>query len=419
MNMESKNLSELSLYRQEAIDARRSRVDNAIILKRPSHLTAYTVGIFSMLAAVGIWTGMNEMRQTISIAGEAVSSGDRAKIVNARPGIIASLSVREGERVVRGSPLLRIAYEQDDANNPASIAHRLSLIDKQIADLHLQKTVSETEAGKHQSSLEDAANLAETEVSLVAQQASLQEDIVTSTASSFNAVETLAKKGYASRLTLEQRKQAWLAASSQLAQLKQQLASARGKLTVLVDNRRAEKVANESRASAMTAQISDLTLRKLDLISSQGTLVTSPIAGRVTALQAYNGKQADGRSPLMMIVPTNPQTRVRLYVPANAASSVVPGQMVRLEVDGQKTSSSRYFDGKIIETSGSTLRPDEIETSLALKQPSFLVDVELINQPALTKGEAIRPGTLVVGRIVVRARPYLRSLMGRLLGAEN
>ncbi|MFN7400550.1 MAG: HlyD family efflux transporter periplasmic adaptor subunit [Sandaracinobacter sp.] len=177
-------------------------------------------------------------------------------------------------------------------------------------------------------------------------------------------------------------------------------------------------------AAAITqlkASMAQLEMASAQQAGEKGYQITAPIKGRVTAVQAASGRFADGRVPLLTIVPEGAIMRAELYAPSRAMGFVQPGQEVRVMYDAFPYQRFGSFAGRVEQVSRTVIAPGEADAPLQLTEPVYRIRVALPQQgvPAYGGVAPLQPGMTLKANIVLERRSFLQWLLDPIMAVRN
>jgi membrane fusion protein len=109
--------------------------------------------LLAALATALVFLATASYSRAESVAGAVVLDKGVASIVASRPGVVAALEVREGERVVSGDPLVSIRSEEDMARGATAPRRMIEALEQQDRRLAAQTSLVMSAAGAEQSRL--------------------------------------------------------------------------------------------------------------------------------------------------------------------------------------------------------------------------------------------------------------------------
>ena len=344
-----------------------------------------------------------------TVVGAIVLDKGVATIVPSRPGVVADLPAREGQRVQARALLARIRSEEDMAaggTGPRRVMEALQEQDRRLAN---QTSLMMNAAGAEQSRLAaDIVGIGR-ELTSLEQQIAAQRRLVEVAGNEFREVQGIARSGFISRRDLEIRESALLARRQQLAQLEQarsakaaDLAEARLAVGQTGSAAQAQAAGVQSSRAALAQQVAQADV-------ARGYAITSPIHGTVTAVTARVGHPAAQGQPLMVIMPAGATPRAELYVPTSAAGFLAVGQEVRLAVDAFPYQRFGTVRGRIVEISTVAIPRATAEGGAV---PIYLVTAELAEASVTAFGrkQPLLPGMTLSARIIAEKQSLFEWL---------
>lgn len=398
-----------SLFRREALANRANRLhgDVAIAVPMSWHVIGFT--LLAALAAAFIFFASAGYSRVETVDGTIALDPPVAEIVPSRPGRVAAVSVREGQKVKAGDPLARIRSDEETESGGMASQRVLGALDEQDRRLAAQAQLALAAAGEERSRLAAQMEGARREAASIETQIQAQRRLVQVAAAEYEEAQSVAAKGYISRRDLNQREAGVINRRQQLAQLEQTRIA---KLAEAAQAQRAMAGAESSarsQAEAAGSNRAQLAQRQVETEARQGYVVTAPIEGIVTAVTAAAGQPADSHEPLMMVMPTGATPRAELYVPTRAAGFLKVGQEVRIAVDAFPYQSFGTLDARIVEIASVPIPhagPD------GRPVPVYLVTAELARPwvEAFGRRQPLLPGMALTARIVTEKQNLLQWL---------
>ena len=372
--------------------------------------------LVGVIVALGLWVTLGTYTRSETARGILVTGDASAKIVAVRPGQVTQLLVSEGSFVRAGQRLAIVRTEQDDEGGDSAIGESLAAIEGQRALTDQQVVL----AGRRAAS--DRARLAATVDGLRRQrgdlggQIALQEEAVASARDMFERIEGLLASGFISRIEVERRRQAYIAARQELARLRQQVTS----LDTEANRAAAEmgRVAVDSGSEVVAARSSAglLVQQRARLRGERAYTLVAPVSGRVAALQTAVGRTVEPSVPLMEIVPEGSALRAQVYAPTRAIGFVRPGQEVRLLYDAFPYQRFGSFKGRIVSVSRAVIDPRQVTAPLGIEEPVYRIEVVPEAQGIGAGGQQLRlqPGMTLSANMILERRSFLDWLLAPL-----
>lgn len=409
----------VSLFRQEAIDHQRYKIWGEVAIALPNSyglVTSFTA--VSVLATVLFIASHNYARKEHAI-GFLVPTAGIARIMPPRSGTITAVHVSEGQHVERTAPLMTVTDaetsdrgEDIDEAKAARLREQRDQLSDQVG-LEQQKSLAE------QQRLQSQIGGASAELTALARQRTIQRERVEVARQQLAGAVELAGKGYVSKVEMRQRQDAYLAEQQSDSSLAKELAAKEAGLSQLRNQLQQLPLGTAQRISQLKASIAEIEVRLREIDGHRGYLVSAPISGRVSALQAWVGKLADPRTPALSIVPDGDLLEAELLVPARAIGFIAAGQTVHISYDAFPFQQFGFARGTVRTVSHTLLKPDEIAGPVILREPSYRVSVVLDRQTLRAYGAELplEPDLQLQADILFERRTLLAWILDPLLSA--
>lgn len=411
----------IGLFRPEIVDGQKTRLNGDVLISSSLASWAVTGLVVAFSLGAGVWAASASYARSELVPGIVTSVVPLAKVVAARPGLITELRVEEGQYVQAGQILAVLRVEQAGLTGAGTASASLASLEEQRGFTAQRLDLEQQRARAEQLRLSNQIDSLARQLADIDRQIDVQGELVTSTRTAVDQAEALIRQGFATRSDLERRRQAWL----QAVQGGRQLAQNRNALEGQLANARSERARLPVDSAAAIAQLKS-SIAQLDMAKAQqgaekGYQVAAPISGRVTAVQAAAGRFADGRVPLLTIVPEDAAMRAELFAPSRAMGFVVPGQEVRIMYDAFPYQRFGSFPGRVEQVSRTVIAPGEVEAPVKIDAPVYRVRVTLPQQgvPAYGGTAPLQPGMTLQANIVLERRSFLQWLLEPVMAVRN
>lgn len=407
------------LFRQEAIDHQRFRIWGEVALALPKSYALVTGFIALSVFAMALFVATHSYARKEHAAGFLVPIEGIARVSPPRDGTIIAVHVSEGQHVERGTPLLTVtdAETSDRGENiDDAKADRLRAQSDRLKDqIRLEREKTHAEEQRLQSQIHGAL----TEITALTRQQTIQHERVEIARRQLVGAVELANKGYLSQVEMRRRQDAHLAEIQSESSLERELA---GKQTELSQQQNALQqlpIATAQRVAQLEASIAELEVHLKEIEGRRGYLLSAPIAGRVSSLQAWVGKLAEPKMPALSIVPDGDILEAELLVPARAIGFIAAGQTVYISYDTFPFQQFGFARGNVHTVSRTLLKPDEFVGPMLLREPSYRVGVALERQTMRAYGAELplEPDLQLQADIEFERRSLLAWILDPLLSA--
>ncbi|WP_050453154.1 HlyD family secretion protein [Candidatus Burkholderia verschuerenii] len=392
-----------------------------ILLTRSLSLWAITALLVAITSTLALWAALGSYARIETVPGALIPDGVLSKVYSDKPGRVVWLGVREGDVVRRGQPLATVQVEQNLANGHSPNDERLASVAEQArltkSELRYEGDRTATERARLERLLDELGQ----ERGVLDAQLVLQKQAVASTRSSFDAITPLVEKGFETKSDYERRRQEWLTTATQLQTLIQQISQLVQRRSQAESELAKLPVEHASKVADLHNSLSELDQRRIDIEGAKSFLITAPVAGRVTAVQAMPGRSSDGRLPMLSIVLEGARMQAILFAPSRAIGMARPGQEVRLMYDAFPYQRFGSSTGRILAISHSVLAPDEVDAPVRLQEPVYEMRVAIEKQSVEAFGQALplQPGMTLNADVVLDKRSFLDWVLEPLRAVRN
>lgn len=410
-----------ALFREEVLGNQADRLHGEIILSQSVSSRIIAAVLVTSIAGIAAWLSLGSYARIETARGILITTSGSAKVYALRPGIVSELRAQEGRTVKAGETLAVIKSDQ-----PSGEGERYT--DEGVDSLGAQEELASARIGiAGERTAGEAGRVAATVDGLIAQRAStgrqldLQRQVVTSTRTTFEQLQTLVDKGFVSKIEIERRRQAWIAAQQQEGQLLQQLGQVETELRRSQADLARANVEQKTTVADARSALQTLRQQKSRLQSEAAYRIEAPASGRVTALQTGLGRTVGGQVPLMTIIPDGGTLKADIYAPSRAIGFVRVGQEVKLLYDAFPYQRFGSFTGHIASVSRVVLSPAELDAPLKIEEPVYRVTVSLDRQSVAAFGENItlQPGMTLTANIVLDRQSFWDWLMNPIRAVRN
>lgn len=313
---------------------------------------------------------------TIEESAEFVANLQSRRSVTLRPriqGQVSQIFVRAGDRVKKGTPILKVDAKQQQA----SVDSRIAAYESTQADL-------ETAQAEVKSAQAEAKNATATLKALQARRVSEQSDLKLNQRE-YERFSRLYQEGATSLQILEQRRNSLEAAKAKLAQTDADIAAQEAMITraeAAIAKAKATIVKNQRLVNQAQANV------KEQAAQLQFYTIAAPFAGIVGDIPVKVGDFVD-TSTQLTTVSENGLLEVNISVPAEQVAQLRLGSLVELvDGSGRKVGTSRVF----------FIAPNTVNQT-----QSVLVKALLDNSQA-----RVRTDQFVRARVILDRRPGVR-----------
>ena len=406
------------LFRQEAIDAQREKYLGEATIARPVPFWVFTVlaaGSALLLIAVALW-GQYQRRERAE--GYLALDEGAARVLISDAGRVTDLLIKEGDEIVAGAPMARIALERTMSVSGASTSQavtkemeaRREILEReqvQLRDLGVQQV--------EQSRLRQRDLAAELEQ--LDREMKLVETRARSAKEQADKYKSLAGEKFVSDVAAKQKQDEVTDQEIKLQALRRQRTQVERDLGAAKLDVPSIQLKNRAQIDQVSRQISELQEGLANVEARRETTIRAPVTGVVTNIAVTRGQSVAQDSTLATVLPGGSGLHVELLVPTRAIGFVQKGQEVILRYEAFPHERFGQYRGTIKDIGRSVWSAGDKVGPLSAREPVYRVDVQLDRQSVAALGQefALRPGMLVNADLLLEKRTLLEWIFEPVL----
>jgi membrane fusion protein len=404
------------LFRLEAIEHHRGGICGDITLPVPVPLAVTTLFLAICLAVLAGFLAAGSYMRKEHVAGFLAPQRGVVRILPKRPGTILAVHVHEGDLVRAGDRLLTVGAAHANALGQDVDEEVLENLQRQSASLRDQERVEQQRTARQRTAADDGLRTLQQTIAALQGEHALQQQRLSIALRDLQASSGLLARAEMSPLESRRREDAFLAQRQAESAMARAIIDKQADLARLRSEAADILPASAQRLAVLHGAQAEIAARIAELEGQHATLIAAPVGGRISALQAWIGQDADPAMPLMSIVPEGDDMQAQLLVPARAVGFVRPGQTVRLSFDTYPYQQYGFVEGRVSSISRTSLKPAELVGPLDSQAPAFRVTVTLARQTIRIAGEEIplQPDTRLQADICLARRNLLAWLLDPL-----
>lgn len=406
------------MFRNEVFASRNDRLSGGVAIAVPISWQLIVLPLFVGLAAAVTFLSVASYSRVEAAAGAIMPDTGIAPAVATRAGIVAELTVKDGQFVAAGTPLATIRAEEYSAAAQAPGALVEAAIARQDASLAMQvgASLAVAEAQIAQLAAQQAGLTAEIDQLLLQKEA--QASLIATAEEDLNRATEIAPRGFISKRDLQLREETLLSRQQGIAQLDQALAAKRAALAENIRSSAVIAAQARSQSASVEASRALVAQQAAKALASRAYVLRAPVAGRVTAMTARVGQPVSPGGQLMAIVPEGSRLTAELAVPSAAIGFVKPGQEVRLALDAFPYQRFGTVRGRIRTVPASTVNTQASNGATISAYP-VVVDIESPQVSAYGRDEPLVAGMSLTARIITEKQSLMEWLFEPLLAVQR
>jgi membrane fusion protein len=396
-------------------------MDGELHISRSIPLSVIT-GILLLLTSItGSWIVLGRYKDTVTVQGQVTPTVLPSRIYAAKPGVVESLYVHDGDIVKAGDPIARIKIEQPLTSGESPNRARAVLVEKQARNALDQVALAKRRAAEKVLRINDLIRDLNNEIERVKEQLGAETAALTSMRSYLDRAAPLARDNLISKSAYDTKEETYFETEAQRHALEGQLSSLEERLHSAQHDLAEIKSEERGNVDTYTAAYDALQQHKFDYLSEEEYLVSAPIAGQITGIQASIGKYLDSRLQLASVVPLGSRMDVLLLATSKAVGLTKVGDQVRIMYDGFPYQHYGSFRGQVTAVSRNIISDGEVDSAQKPSDPVYPVRVRVSDQSIFANGERhpLQPGMTLTADIVLSSRSFAEWLLQPLTAVKN
>ena len=378
------------LFRTEAVQAQTSKLDGAVIIASKDSHRLLTGFYLLIIVCICIFVVFGTYTRRATAVGVLRPIEGFSKIYPGKNGVVTNIFVKNGDTVKKGQSLFELTFSREDMKGSSVNENLASEIKNSILSLERLQEHTRQRNSYTLKLIEQDIKKRTIEIEDRTQQIGVTKKILKTLDGELKNLNGLKSKGYTSDLSINRKVEERLNLNSKLFGLKTNLQL----LTTEKDSLALKKNVLEQESLIEVEQISQQISGKneniINIESMKGTVIKSPVDGKVSTILVTEGKMTESGKPLLTILPRWSLLEGVVYIPAAGIGFVHEGQKVELKYQSLPYQKFGSFDGTIESISESTILPGEINAALSFQMPVYELRVSLKDQN-LDLGEQIFP----------------------------
>lgn len=398
-----------SLFRQEALDARRGSWLGGVSLAQPLKLWSLTTCAVFAALAVGLFLNLATYTHRSTVAGQLVPVRGLAMVLAPATGVVSEVAANEGAQVYVGERLgVVMVPRATPMGGDTQVALDQRLTQRQ-AGVQSTGKAQQAQLQAQISGLRTQLADAQHELAQIGAQAITRQHQADIANETLGRLQQLQGTQYVSMLQIKQQQTTSLEYASQVQALQQQAAAARRNIAQL--QQALAEVPSQQLASEATLQrdLAQLAQERVQTQAQGALVVEAPVAGIIATQLVKPGQAVEAGTPLMTLLPGDGTLEAELLVPSRAIGFIEPGDQVLLRYQAFPYQKFGHQAGRVSRISRSALSSGELGALIGNAQqgePHYRVTVALEKQNVIAYGrtEELKPGMLLNADILGERR---------------
>ncbi|VTU24757.1 Colicin V secretion protein CvaA [Variovorax sp. PBL-H6] len=411
------------LFRNEVFAARQDAWLGEVLLSRPLSFAVLSIGFAVLAASLLAYLIWGQYTRKIRASGYLVPNAGVIKVAAAQAGIVAKLSVMEGQHVAQGETLAVLNSERFTGAGDASTE-----IDKQLqlrgASLRQERAKLDELHEQGRKALGDRLTNLRTELTQVRTAVSLQQQRIRLTDQMLARQRELHAAKFVSDMALQQKEQERMADLAALESIRRNETSLLREVGAVEADFAALPAKHLNELAVIDRGLSSIEQDRVENESRRELLLKAPQPGVVTAILTDRGKLAVPGQPLLNLIPDGSELQADVYLPSKAAGFVRMGTRALLQFQAFPYQKFGSHEARVTRMSRVAVSGSELPYPSPAAAPGELfyiasLALEKKTVSAYGKEEPLQPGMGFDANLILDTRTLIEWLFEPLFSVSG
>ena len=401
------------LFRKQAIESLSKKTPGRPICLMPQPWLWLNGLLVVLFLSAALFVGHTEYSRKESVRGWLISKSGVVRVANNTVAVIREVTRVPGEQVKTGEPLIYLSMDSTLSDGKGKNEQLISQLREEMLEVDTQLELSRRQQDLEGAGLTRQLRAFDTGGRALLSRLDEQRRRVDLGHEKLQRIESVVASGAVTEWELLRQQEEVGALQQNLTQLEQDIASQQRERELLTGRQDSLAVQASIQRSTLRARRTQLSQQISEHESRRLSVLTSPVAGTVAAVEVHAGDTIAPRQLLMTVLPEDMELAAEIYVPSRAAGFIRPGQTVHISYDAFPQQKFGTFSGQIEHVSNFVVLPGEIPQPFPMAEATYKVQVEIHDTAISTSiGVAgLRPGMLLAAEIVLEKRNLVDWLL--------
>ncbi|WP_189620528.1 HlyD family secretion protein, partial [Psychrosphaera saromensis] len=323
----------MSLFRKEAVAQQSERLTGEIILAQPLSIKLTVGTLVAITATIVLFIFTAEYSRKETVRGFLIPIKGVVKSVATQGGVVDKLWVKEGDKVIKGQPLVSIIIQKKNATG-------IDLSDQLIEQVERQKLMLSDEISQHNTlQLQEVKHLKQRYLALkneqgaLTNQLTLADEKLTLLLAQQKYFNTLSKNGHLSKFEKDTQEQELLGAKQEKQNINRLLIQQQNELSQVTFDINNIPQQYALKINSLKRQKSEFSSQIAQISNGHKYTITASQGGVVSGIQVFEGENLTQAKSILHILPEDSELIAELLLPTRSAGFIEEGNNTRLRFD--------------------------------------------------------------------------------------
>ena len=368
--------------------AGRSALEGSVALRTPRRLIHFSLVCAGVMVAVLLLLCFGKFTRYQSAMGQLTTDSGVARIQAREAAVLVTVPVNDGDLVRPGQVLATLSRGARLVDERDVDRARLQQANDGLALLVERRENAKRLAAADQARLEARRQTLQSRLVQTGNLLDLHERHQRIEQDRLTALSRLGERSLVAPSQLEDQRRAVLTADMQVQSTRIERQRVEGDLRDLVLEIEQLPLDLTSTLGTLDMQIGEQQQKVLDAADRDTQVLTAPMAGRVSGLQAKAGESIRANAVLMTVVPEDANLHAVLFVPSRAIAFIRPDQPVSIRYQAFPYQRYGIQHGRIERISQTILPAQDVLANMPIgNEPVYRVTVALDSQDVALGGK--------------------------------
>lgn len=334
--------------------------------------------VFAASTAALFGFGSYARHETINGTVEPVAG--TADVRAPRDGIISSVLVEEGQWVAAGQPLMQLSLETT-TKDAGAVGEAIGMAnEREVRAIEGQRRASLELTNQQRDDIRVRRAGLDEQIDDLQKSEDLAKRKFSIAQSTMQRAEKAHEQGFISDLRMSQLETDSIQSEQELNSVHRQLAAARLQYRQLDGEERIILATQQRDSESIVQSEAKLSVQSVTNRANQTIVLTAPVAGRVSNMNAKAGQSVSAGDSVISVLPAGDELEAVLLAPSSAVGFMRSGDRVKLMYDAFPYANFGMADGRVVSVGSSPVsaRPTSAEPTAVLYRVKVRLDRQTV-----------------------------------------
>lgn len=402
-----------SFFRQEALNNAFTRLEGDLITQPFQANRFFFWFIVTWFFLFIAWLSLTNYTKKVSVRGWIEPTSGIVKLYTPDDGVVINMLAKEGDKVVRGQPLIALKADKSLPNGQDVTRSIVTEINNEREILAERRESSEKIFIAENLQIDALLASNSSAIEILSNQKSILKERLKISRRQVARYEKLNESGQISSSDLDTAKDHLLALTGEAQSVGLQILDMKNKSRSLEIDKQKSLNSFQTTKHDINTRLVDLKKSNIELNSQNEYFITAPFDGIINNIRPHVGAHVDSTQPLLSIVSISDQLIGKAVLQVSAIGMLNENQRVEIRYDAFPHQQFGIFPGRIAGISQSIALPSELEdVPIKFDGSGYLVTLNIDSESINTNlnGNKLRAGMTFTAAVSTQQMPMIQWL---------